>query len=88
MQSIDLIHEELRDVAADYGSHFFTLGGQYFARVEQTTREYGFPRRNAFTQPRFEQTIGDCPRRVENATVLCSPTVNSGMPDLLKQIGL
>jgi 3-(3-hydroxy-phenyl)propionate hydroxylase len=75
MQSIGLVDEVMRDVAADYGSHYFNASGRCFLRVEPTTREYGFPRRNAFTQPRLESTLLDGARRFRNVTLLFSHTV-------------
>jgi len=57
MQSIGLVEEVMADVALDYGSHYFSAGGRRFAVVAPTTREYGFPRRSAFTQPKLEATL-------------------------------
>lgn len=57
MQAAGLVDAVLADVALDYGSQYFTPGGICFAKVEPTTREFGFPRRNAFTQPRLEATL-------------------------------
>jgi 3-(3-hydroxy-phenyl)propionate hydroxylase len=77
MQAIGLINAVMRDVAADYGSHYFTAGGRCFARVEPTTREYGFPRRNAFTQPQLESTLLQGLRRFPNVTVMFRHSVES-----------
>ena len=57
MQGIGLIDAVLVDVALDYGSYYFTPGGRRFAAVEPATREYGFPRRSAFAQPKLEATL-------------------------------
>ncbi len=57
MQSIGMINDILKDVELDYGSHYFGMSGKRFLRVEPTTREFGFPRRNAFLQPRLENTL-------------------------------
>ncbi len=57
MQAAGLIDEVLKDVALDYGSHYFTRDGGCFLKVEPTSREYGFPRRNAFTQPKLEAAL-------------------------------
>jgi 3-(3-hydroxy-phenyl)propionate hydroxylase len=75
MQAIGLVEEVMHDVAADYGSHYFTAGGRCFLRVEPTTREYGFPRRNAFTQPQLEATLLMGAKRFTNVTLLFSHTV-------------
>ena len=70
MQAIGLADEVLRNVAADYGSHYYTSAGRLFARVEPTTREYGFPRRNAFTQPELEATLLAGAQRFPAVTLL------------------
>lgn len=70
MQAAGLIDAVLQDVALDYGSHYFTLGGVCFAKVEPATREYGYPRRNAFMQPRFEATLREGLKRYPNVTAL------------------
>lgn len=57
MQATGLIDEVLKDVALDYGSHYFSPGGACFAKVEPVTREYGYPRRSAFSQPKLEATL-------------------------------
>jgi 3-(3-hydroxy-phenyl)propionate hydroxylase len=57
VQACGLIDEVLADVAMDYGSHYFSTAGINFARVEPTTREFGYPRRSAFMQPDFEATM-------------------------------
>lgn len=56
-QAAGLVDEVLSDVMLDYGSHYFSADGACFARVEPTTREYGYPRRNAFRQPLLEATL-------------------------------
>lgn len=77
MQAIGLVDQVLKDVAADYGSHYFTARGRCFLRVEPTTREYGFPRRNAFTQPTLEATLLQGTTRYPNVTLLFSHTVET-----------
>jgi len=57
MQAIDLADAIIKDVALDYGSYYFSPSGECFAKVEPTTREYGFSRRSAFAQPRLEATL-------------------------------
>jgi 3-(3-hydroxy-phenyl)propionate hydroxylase len=77
IQAIDLIGDVLRNVATDYGSHYFTTRGRCFVSVEPTTREYGFPRRNAFTQPHLEQALLEGLGRFPNVTILFQHTVAS-----------
>jgi 3-(3-hydroxy-phenyl)propionate hydroxylase len=57
LQAIGLAGDVIADCALDYGSHYFTPSGVRFARVEPKTREYGYPRRNAFRQPLLEATL-------------------------------
>lgn len=57
MQAIDLSDNVLADVMQDYGSHYFTAKGKCFAKVVPSTREHGYPRRNAFRQPLLEETL-------------------------------
>jgi 3-(3-hydroxy-phenyl)propionate hydroxylase len=57
MQSIGVIETVLSHVVPGYGSDYFTPGGSCFLRVRPTTREYGYPRRNAFRQPIFENQL-------------------------------
>ncbi len=77
MQSIGLVEEVLRNAAADYGSHYYGADGRCFAKVEPTTREYGYPRRSAFTQPELEKTLLCGAGRYRNVRVLFQHEVNS-----------
>ncbi len=77
MQAIGLAEAVLRDVAEDYGSYYYTAAGRLFARVEPTTREYGFARRNAFTQPQFEATLLEGVRRYPKVTLLFEHLIDS-----------
>lgn len=70
LQAAGLSDAVVRDVALDYGSHYFTRGGDCFLKVEPTTREYGFPRRNAFTQPKLEATLRRGLARFPHVTAL------------------
>jgi 3-(3-hydroxy-phenyl)propionate hydroxylase len=70
MQAAGLIDAVLKDVALDYGAHYFTPAGVCFARVEPKTREFGYPRRSAFTQPRLEATLRDGLARFGSVTTL------------------
>ena len=70
MQAIGLAGEVIKDVALDYGSYYVDAAGKRFAAVEPSTREYGFPRRNAFTQPMLEATLRRGLDRFPNVTTL------------------
>ncbi|MGB4558232.1 MAG: bifunctional 3-(3-hydroxy-phenyl)propionate/3-hydroxycinnamic acid hydroxylase [Burkholderiaceae bacterium] len=50
LQATGLIDDVLRDVVQGYGVHYFSWTGQLFARIEPTSTEYGYPKRNAFRQ--------------------------------------
>ncbi len=70
MQAIALADDVIKNVALDYGSHYFTSSGRCFMKVEPTARDYGYPRRNACTQPKLEATLRDGLRRFGNVTTL------------------
>jgi 3-(3-hydroxy-phenyl)propionate hydroxylase len=59
MQAIGVVDTVVSRVVLGYGSDYFSAGGSYFLRVRPTAREYGYPRRNAFRQPVFEQQLRD-----------------------------
>ena len=59
MQAIGVVDEVLSRVVMGYGSDYFSAGGSCFLRVRPTAKEYGYPRRNAFRQPVFEQQLRD-----------------------------
>ena len=57
MQTIGLIDRVLPDLVLGYGSHYFTRRGRCFTKVLPQTREFGYPRRNAFRQPLLEAQL-------------------------------
>src|SRR6202140_5736795 len=59
VQAIGVIDAVVSRVVLGYGSDYFSAGGSCFLRVRPTAREYGYPRRNAFRQPIFEQQLRD-----------------------------
>src|ERR1700693_2237477 len=59
MQAIGVVDTVVSSVVLGYGSDYFSAGGSCFLRVRPTTKEYGYPRRNAFRQPIFEQQLRD-----------------------------
>ena len=70
MQAAGLVEEVLADVMLDYGSHYFDAHDRCFAKVEPNIRDYGYPRRNAFHQPRLEATLRSGLERFEHVSVL------------------
>src|SRR5579864_8678935 len=59
MQAIGVVDSVVSRVVLGYGSDYFSAGGSCFLRVRPTAKEYGYPRRNAFRQPVFEQQLRD-----------------------------
>lgn len=59
MQAVGIVDQVIPNVALDYGSQYFSTSGDRFAKVEPKTREYGYPRRNAFHQPALEAALRD-----------------------------
>lgn len=59
MQAIGVVDTVVSRVVLGYGSDYFSAGGSCFLRVRPTAKEYGYPRRNAFRQPIFEQQVKD-----------------------------
>ena len=56
-QAFGLDAEVLSQVVQGYGAHYYSPSGRRFARVQPATREFGFPRRNAFRQPVLEAQL-------------------------------
>jgi len=59
MQAIGVVDAVVSRVVLGYGSDYLSSGGSCFLRVRPTAKEYGYPRRNAFRQPVFEQQLRD-----------------------------
>lgn len=58
MQATGLLDEMLGDFALDYGSYYYpSVGGTRFLAVQPDSREYGFPKRSAFSQPKLEAAL-------------------------------
>ncbi|MEO7242065.1 MAG: FAD-dependent monooxygenase, partial [Variovorax sp.] len=57
MQYIGLVDEVRKKIVEGYGSHYFSPGGQCFAKVLPDVMDYGFVRRSAFRQPVLEQQL-------------------------------
>lgn len=63
MQALGLAERVGATIASGYGSRYFGPDGREFARVEPTSREYGFDKRNAFEQPVLERLLREGVRR-------------------------
>ena len=66
IQATGLIEQVLPDTVQGYGVHYYDWTGELFARIEPTSTEYGFPKRNAFRQQVLVRQIGraSCRERV------------------------
>ena len=42
-----------------YGVRYFDWNGRPLAAIQPTRQEYGYPKRNAFRQPRLVRTLGE-----------------------------
>jgi 3-(3-hydroxy-phenyl)propionate hydroxylase len=56
-QAIGLAEEVVQATIPDQWIRYVTPGGRCFASVEPRTREFGWPRRNAFIQPLVDKTL-------------------------------
>ena len=72
MQATGLVGEVLKDVAQDYGSYYYSARGTRFLAVAPSSRDYGFPKRNAFSQPVLEATLSKGLDRYRNIETLFS----------------
>jgi len=57
IQNLGAIDQVLPDIVQGYGVHYYSHTGRVFARIEPTSREYGYPKRSAFRQPRLESQL-------------------------------
>jgi 3-(3-hydroxy-phenyl)propionate hydroxylase len=57
LQAAGAIDAVLRDVVPGYGSIYYSARGVAFAKVEPTDTPYGYPRRNAFQQPKLAEQL-------------------------------
>lgn len=70
VQAIGLIDRVLPDVVQAYGVHYYSWTGALFARIEPTSTEYGFPKRNAFRQQVLARQLRDGLQRFAHVTPL------------------
>jgi 3-(3-hydroxy-phenyl)propionate hydroxylase len=57
IQTAGLVEEVVSGLMMDYGHNYVGPDGKVFAKIRPTTREYGYPRRNAFRQPVLERDL-------------------------------
>ena len=69
MQAAGIINQLVPQIVLGYGSEYFSPGGRRFLKVKPTTLEYGFPRRNAFRQPVFENLLRERLEQLDKVTL-------------------
>ena len=57
LQACGLDQVALADIVQGYGLDYYTPSGSRFAQVRPQSREFGFPKRNAFRQPVLEAQL-------------------------------
>ncbi len=70
MQATGLVNEVMAQTVPGYGSHYYSARGRLFAKVQPTEQPYGFPRRNAFSQPIFEAQLHKALSRFPHVSAL------------------
>lgn len=72
IQSLGLINQVLPHTTPDHAMRFLTPKGHCFADIQPLTREFGFPRRNAFIQPQVDQVLLQGLKKYDTAQILFS----------------
>jgi 3-(3-hydroxy-phenyl)propionate hydroxylase len=75
MQGIGLADAVMDEILPDYGTRYRSPWGSQFAFVRPTTREYGFPRRSAFRQPKLAATLLQGLHRFPSVSMLFGHTL-------------
>jgi 3-(3-hydroxy-phenyl)propionate hydroxylase len=57
LQATGMLPEVLPHVVQGYGVHYYSWTNQLFAKIEPSSREYGYPKRNAFRQQLLVQAL-------------------------------
>ncbi|MFH4347280.1 FAD-dependent monooxygenase, partial [Acinetobacter baumannii] len=57
IQSVGLIKQVLPHTTPNHAMRFLTPKGRCFADIQPMTREFGWPRRNAFIQPQVDRVL-------------------------------
>lgn len=72
IQSLGLIEKVLPHTTPNHAMRFLTPKGHCFADIQPMTREFGWPRRNAFIQPQVDQVLLKSLQQYETAQILFS----------------
>lgn len=76
MQAAGVIDAVIADVATDAGSYFLAPDGSCFSVVHPRTREFGFAKRNNFSQILLERTLRSSLERFAHVETLFSHTAD------------
>ncbi|KAL6247060.1 hypothetical protein RBB50_006368 [Rhinocladiella similis] len=77
LQATGLIDEVVPHTTPNHSLRFMTPRGRCFADFQPTTLDFGWPRRNAFTQPEVDQVLFKGLNRFANVQILLSTTLVS-----------
>jgi 3-(3-hydroxy-phenyl)propionate hydroxylase len=72
IQSLGLIEQVLPHTTPNHAMRFLTPKGHCFADIQPITREFGWPRRNAFIQPQVDKVLLDNLKNYEKTQILFS----------------
>ncbi len=76
IQSVGLVDQVLPHTTPNHAMRFLTPKGRCFADIQPMTREFGFPRRNAFIQPQVDNVLLQGLKQYKNTQVLFSRHLN------------
>ncbi|WOE32717.1 MULTISPECIES: bifunctional 3-(3-hydroxy-phenyl)propionate/3-hydroxycinnamic acid hydroxylase [unclassified Acinetobacter] len=72
IQSVGLVEQVLPHTTPNHAMRFLTPKGRCFADIQPMTREFGFPRRNAFIQPQVDNVLLNGLKQYKDTRVLFS----------------
>jgi 3-(3-hydroxy-phenyl)propionate hydroxylase len=72
IQSLGLIEQVLPHTTPNHAMRFLTPKGHCFADIQPMTREFGWPRRNAFIQPQVDKVLLENLKNYKTAQILFS----------------
>lgn len=72
IQSLGLIEQVLPHTTPNHAMRFLTPKGHCFADIQPMTREFGWPRRNAFIQPQVDKVLLENLKNYEKTQILFS----------------
>lgn len=81
IQATGLVENVIPHTTPNHSLRFITPQGRCFADFQPTTLDFGWPRRNAFTQPEVDKVLYEGLGRFENVEILLSTTIQSVYED-------